>query len=383
MKVVLSTIGKFHTFALARQLEHRGALEAIFTGYPKFKLKSEGLPKQKINSFPWLQTLYLAQGRFGLNNPWFSRELEWFNKQSFDTYVSQKLPECDVFCGLSGSGFKTGKIAKSRGVVYICDRGSSHISYQDALLREEYALQGKPFDGIDTRIITKEKAEYELADFITVPSGFAKRSFIEMGIPEKKLRLVPYGVNLEQFYPIEQTNQDFFDVLFVGNASFRKGIPYLLKAFSQLQHPHKRLTIVGTIQAELASILSQAASKQNIITTGHIPQPQLKKIMSRSHVMVLPSIEDGFGMVLAQAMACGCPVIGTTNTGAEELLTDEVEGFIVPIRNPHALAERIQLLADKPDLQQQMSIASLARVKKMSGWDSYGAAMFALFSNFN
>lgn len=185
MKVVLSTLGKFHTFDLARQLEQRGVLSAIFTGYPKFKLKNEGLPNQKIRCFPWLQTLYLARGKFGLNYPWLTRELEWWSKQTFDSYVANNLPEFDVFYGFSGSALKTGKMVKNRGCVYICDRGSSHIRYQDIILQEEYALQGKSFEGIDPRVIAQEEAEYELADAIAVPSSFVKRSFIQMRIPEK------------------------------------------------------------------------------------------------------------------------------------------------------------------------------------------------------
>ena len=381
MKIVLSTLGKFHYFALARQLEQHSALEVIFTGYPNFKLKGERLPKQKIRSFPWFKILHVLS--FRLNNPWLNCELEWLHLQNFDIYVAKNLPDCNVFCGISGAGLETGKVAKNRGAVYICDRISSHIRYQDAILRQEYELQGKQFDGINPRIIAREEAEYELADLIVIPSSFAKRSFIEMGVPEEKLRLIPLGVELEKFYAIEQPTQDFFDVLYVGNASFRKGITYLIQAFSQLQHPHKRLTIVGTIQPELTNIINQAASKQNIITTGHIPHDELKKIMSRSHVMVLPSIEDGFGYVQAEAMACGCPVIATTNTGAPDLFTDGVEGFIVPIRNPHAITQRMQMLADDPDLQKQMSIASLARVQKIGGWASYGSAMFNLLSQLN
>lgn len=377
MKVVLSTIGKFHTFALACELERRKALTAIFTGYPKFKLKNEGLPQQKLRSFP---TLYQMSVRLGMNNPWMTRELQWWSLQAFDTYVSKNLPDGDIFCGLSGSASETGKTAKSHGLAYVCDRGSSHIRYQNRILEEEYALQGKPFQGIDPRLIAKEEAEYQLADAIAVPSQFAKRSFIKMGISEKKLHLVPYGVNLKLFHPVTSPDSNFFDVLFVGSASLRKGVPYLLQAFSQLQHPNKRLKIVGIVQPELASSIERAASKYNIVTTGHIPQPQLKSVMSRSHVMVLPSVEEGLALVQAQALACGCPVIATTNTGAEDLFTDGVEGFIVPIRNPEAIAERMQLLADRPDLQQQMSVAALERVKRLGGWASYGTAMFELFS---
>ena len=72
---------------------------------------------------------------------------------------------------------------------------------------------------------------------------------------------------------------------------------------------------------------------------GSIPQPELAALMSRSHVLALPSIEEGLALVQAQAMACGCPVVCSTNTGGEDLFTDGVEGFIVPIRDPIALAD--------------------------------------------
>jgi alpha-maltose-1-phosphate synthase len=381
MNVVLSTSGKFHYFALARQLEQRGLLEAIFTGYPKFKLKNEVLPEKKIKSFPWLRTLHVLSYR--LHNPWLSQELEWMSMQAFDTHVSRSLPDCGAFFGISGAGLKTGKVAKSRGAVYICDRISSHIRYQDALLRAEYARQGQVFEGIPPRVIAQEEAEYELSDLILVPSSFARRSFIEMGVPEAKLRLVPLGVELEKFHPVTKPDSNSFEVLFVGNASYRKGIPDLLAAFSLLQHPQKRLTIVGTVQPELVDLIDKAASAQNIVATGHMAHSELKQIMSRSHVMVLPSIEDGFGYVQAEAMACGCPVIATTNTGAADLFSDRVEGFIVPVRAPEALVEKMQLLADNPDLQQRMAIAALAKVKTIGGWTRYGTAIAELLSNLN
>jgi glycosyltransferase involved in cell wall biosynthesis len=94
--------------------------------------------------------------------------------------------------------------------------------------------------------------------------------------------------------------------------------------------------------------------------------------MSRSHVLVLPSVEEGLALVQGQAMACGCPVVATAATGAEDLFTDGVEGFIIPDRDTGALALRLQQLADNPDLQQQLSAAALARVQQIGGWDRYG-----------
>jgi alpha-maltose-1-phosphate synthase len=77
-------------------------------------------------------------------------------------------------------------------------------------------------------------------------------------------------------------------------------------------------------------------------------------------------------LVQGQALACGCPVICSTNTGGEDLFTDGVEGFIVPIRDVGALTERMQQLADDPALQSRMSEAALRRVQSLGGWSDYG-----------
>ena len=115
--------------------------------------------------------------------------------------------------------------------------------------------------------------------------------------------------------------------------------------------------------------------------TGHMPQEKLKEIMSRSHVMVLPSVEEGLAMVQAQAMACGCPVIATKNTGAQNLYVDQKEGFIVPIRQPNIIAEKLQYLADHPGIRKSMSMLALARVREMGGWRTYGDMTASMLKN--
>jgi alpha-maltose-1-phosphate synthase len=89
-------------------------------------------------------------------------------------------------------------------------------------------------------------------------------------------------------------------------------------------------------------------------------------------------VEEGLALVQAMALACGCPVIGTFNSGAEDLFTDGIEGFIVAPRDPAALADRLQLLADDPSRREEMSEAALRRVKILGGWDQYGDDMVAL-----
>ena len=94
--------------------------------------------------------------------------------------------------------------------------------------------------------------------------------------------------------------------------------------------------------------------------------------MSTSHVLALPSIEDGFGLVIGQALACGCPVLVSEHTGGPDMIANGVEGFIVPIRDAAALRDRMQQIADDPRLQTRMRAAGLSRMQHLGGWDDYG-----------
>jgi glycosyltransferase involved in cell wall biosynthesis len=269
-------------------------------------------------------------------------------------------------------GLHSGRKAQELGRGFITDRNCSHKSYQDMILRQEHERWGKHFDGLEPRNIKKELTEYREADLITVPSEFSLRTFLEQGVDPKKLRKVPYGVNLSLFTPVGKPPDDSFNVLYVGGVNLRKGSHDLLNAFEKLDHPKKSLTLIGGVSPEMASPLKIAKIKSNIIELGTVSQVELKKHYSTAHVFVLPSIEDGFGMVMGEAMACGCPVICTTNTGAHDIVDEGINGFVVPIRDPDAITDRMQLLANSPDLRANMSQAALEKVKNLGGWNDYG-----------
>lgn len=380
MKVALSTAGKFHTFDLARELHARNALAGVLTGYPRFKLRQEGLPAEAIHTFPWINGAYMAFPWKHRLPPRVLQQWEHVNAVSFGQWVGRNLPPCDVYVGLSGSTLPAGRRSRRHGIAYVCDRGSSHIRVQDRLLREEHALWGVAFSGIDPRSIAREEAEYAEADRITVPSGFVLRSFLEQGIPLGKMCLLPYGVNLSRFQPVAAPRDGRFDVLFVGGMSLRKGVQYLVQAYSRVVHKAKSLTFVGAPSQELITLLeARGVWPRDAVVLGHVPQPELKALMSRSHVMVLPSIEEGLAMVQAQAMACACPVLATRHTGAEDLFDDTVEGFVVPIRDVDALAGRLQRLADDPAERAAMGQRALARVQGLGGWHDYGEKASAVY----
>jgi glycosyltransferase involved in cell wall biosynthesis len=374
LKVTQISIGRFHHFHLARQLENFDLLDRLWTGYPRFKLKDElGIRPSKISSFPWLHTLSMGWPRLPIvgNSSRAQRELNWFAHDTLDRRAAASLREAGILIALSGQGERSGRRMQALGGWHICDRGSSHIRYQDAILREEHARWKIDYAGIDPRIVAKEEAEYEGADLISVPSGFAEQSFLDMGVPAGKIRRIPYGSRRERFRPEGEPPKDSFNVLFVGHVSLRKGLPYLLEAFSRLKHPRKLLQIVGNIDRTLLPILTKLPT-DSVHYLGAIANTQLSKLYGEAHVMVLPSVEEGFGMVMGEAMACGCPIIASQNTGAQDLFTDGLEGFIVPIRSSEAILRAMQQLADDPNLAANLRFRCVQRMRAVDGWDGYG-----------
>lgn len=380
MKVVLSTLGRFHSFDLARQLHARSMLECIWSAYPRFKLKGENLPRELVRTFPYVHTPYMANRWRHLMGTRLIWDWELLDRVTLDRHVARRLPDCDVFVGLSGGGLASGIAAQRRGARYVCDRGSTHIANQAAVMVEEHRAWGVPFEGVDPRIIAREEAEYAQADLITVPSSAARQSFIDRGFDPRKVALLPYGVDLQRFRPDGTPPGDSFDMLFVGGVNLRKGIPYLLQAFQALRHPRKTLTIAGIAEEPvLQEMRRRGLLTPDIRIVGHVPQTELKSLMSRSHLLVLPSVEEGLALVMAQSMACGLPVLATVPTGASNLFDDGREGFIVKERDARALVERMQQLADDPALAAQLRAAALARVSSIGGWSTYGESAASLY----
>jgi alpha-maltose-1-phosphate synthase len=380
MQITQAVCGVFHHFDLANQLECMGYLKRIYSTFPWIRLRREGVPRERVRTFPWIHGPWMASRKYIGAPEGLSKEIQLLNVRLFDAWITQKIEDCDAVIALSGSGLKAGRVVQGRGGKYVCDRGSSHIRYQRTILDEEYGRWGVHKEKVDPRTVAREEAEYEQADAIIVPSEFARRTFIKMGIEPGKLEKIPYGVRLDRFRKTGEPPADSFNVLFAGTVSIRKGVPYLLEAFAKFKHPSKRLRLAGPVEPEMNSLFSRF-DMTDVDVVGRQTQGELARWMNTSHVMVLPSVEDGFGLVMAQAMACGAPVIASENTGGPDLFTEGLEGFTVPIRSPETICERFTQLADDPNLQQRMSEAALTRVHSLGGWNDYGSRMAAFLKN--
>jgi alpha-maltose-1-phosphate synthase len=378
MRVVISTISKFHSLDLARQMLRLGVLARVFTARPRWKLRGERLPAELLDTFPYLQVTFEAMIRLGIHRYPFKSDLNWLCHQTLDARVATRVPECDVFHAISYCGLRSGRVVQSRGGRWVCDGVSSHAVYQDRLLADEHERVGIPFTRQESRFLDYAAASYQEADLITVPSTFVRRSFEAEGIAPHKLALVPYGVELGEFGPVGEPRPDGFRVLMVGQLSVRKGVRDLADAFRLAAIPGSQLDLVGPPQPETPLLLAGREGPATRVV-GAVPRRELPAIYSGADVMVVASVEEGLSTVIGQAMACGCPVIATENSGAEDFFTDGVEGFIVPIRAPERIAERLTWLYEHPAERRAMREASLRRVQQLGGWNRYGDTMLDAF----
>ena len=377
MQIVQAVFGVFHHFELAQQLQRRGHLRRIYSTWPWARLRREGLPRELVSTFPLVHTTDYLLRRAHLYSRALDMRFNHWNSLSFDAWTRRRIEACDAFIAISGAGLTTGPLVQSRGGKFICDRGSTHQRFQDQMMAEEYRRWGVRPPPTAPHILRREEELYATADAITVPSTVAWRSFVEMGVAAQKVHVIPYGVRLDRFAPADAPAADRFDVLFAGQISLRKGIPYLLEAFRRVRHPRKRLTLVGAVQDDMRGLL-RTMPLDDVVFTGAVAQSELAARMSRSHVLALASVEEGLALVMGQAMTCGCPVVATKATGAEDLFSDGVEGFIVGDRDIDVLADRLQRLADDAGLRTQMGATALDEVKSLGGWNVYGDRWDAL-----
>ena len=278
--------------------------------------------------------------------------------------VTWKLQPCDILVCMSGIYLEAAKFAKAHyGARIWLERGSRHI------LSQRDILASVPGAALPTALtIKRELAGYELADCIVVASTHVAESFARDPRASAKLFRNPYGVDLAMF-PLrgEKLPSDPVSLVFAGTWSLRKGCDLLASAVKQLDGV--RLTYVGSI-----GDLKFPDDDARFVHLRPVPQPSLAAIYAMANILVLASREDGFGVVLSQALTTGLPVICTDRTGGAELrysraLTERIT--IVPAGDAQALAEAIASWRDK--LLAGHPLTPLTESdREMLSWTGYG-----------
>ena len=377
MKISIIVGGKFHAFNLAEQINKKKYLQQIITSYPKSYLKKYGVNKNKIYSIILKEILLKIFNKINFLNHIFDYNYllcEYFDNKASDNINYDKV---DILVGWSGFSRKCFIKAKKFNCIKILERGSSHIKFQHKILTDEYNSLGIKPNVPSSQMIKKEIEEYDLADFICVPSQYVKETFIKYGIKKDKIIKIPYGVDLKEFCVVESKKRkdNKFRIISTGSISVRKGSHYLLEAFKELSLPNSELIFVGSFDPDFKKIIKRYSNIKNIRFIKKQKQELLRNFYNDSDIFVICSIEEGLAMVQAQAMACGLPVICTTNTGGSEIIDDNINGYIIPIKDTQSLKDRIKKLYNDRRKLKQMSKSAYEKANNELSWEKYGDRM--------
>ena len=370
-KYIITTAGKFHHFDVAKVLEKNNQLFKIVSGYPWLKLKKEKVSKKFVEA----QGIYRILREPILRNSRFKKIdniLNILSAKNLDNKTSKIIDQnegINVFIGQSQCGLKSGLKIKEKNKIYICERTSTHIEFQNNILKEEYQNLGLKYHDIDNWYIDREKQEYSESDIILVPSTFVKKTFDNKNL--SKVQVLEFGVNTKNFFRDNDINKcdKHFDILYLANKSVRKGFHYVIEAFKKFKHPNKRLHIVGSDTSD-QNYFKNKTSEDNMIIYGHVDHLKLNKIINLCHVYVLPSIEDGFATTILQVASAGCPVIVTENTGSSDFVKNSKCGYVIPIRNVDEILNKLIFLQENRDVLEQLSLNG-QNYSKENNWETY------------
>ena len=366
-RVFITVFGKWQAFRLASQMARFGTLQRLYTAYPKAVTE---VPPSRVVNLRALGLLHAALQRLGCDaSASIGDRFDRFVDQAFHR---EKGWTRGLVHGWAGYCLRTLHAAKALGAVPCLERSSAHVTLQRQLVWEEcdrwrISRSEAPFTRYQVML-----EEYSIARRIIVPSDFVAQSFLEQGIPRDRLLIVPLGVDLELFRARpSDVERPPFRLLFVGGGTLDKGLGYLLQAWERLRLPEGELWIV----CPSSKAPGYPGSPPRTRWWRHFDQRELNRIYWQCSVLCLPSVQDGFGMVVLEAMASGLPVIVSDHVGAKEIVRDGMDGFISPHRDVQALMEKIEALYRDPERLREMGSLASARAKEFS-WDLYGERMF-------
>lgn len=348
LKIDVVAPGRFYCFDLAAALIAQGHDVRLLTNYPASVCERWGVPGAHVRSLLAHGIASRIAGRLSsIGTPLRLEPLlmSWFGRWAARTV----RPDADIVHVMSGAAEEMLRLPRPapRRPLRQLVRGSTHVRAQFGLLAEEERRLGVPVEKPSPWMIAREEREYALADEIVVLSSFARRTFVEQGVDAARLAVMPLGLRTDIFTPgpdgIEARCRRLLsgqplNVLTVGTVSARKGVRDLVEIASSLR-TRMRFIAIADVTPDARAELARAGGAIEVV--GRVPEHELIAEYLRADVFVFPTIEDGFAAVLCQALAAGLPVLATTNCSATDIVKDDVNGWVLPIRSPQSFIERL------------------------------------------
>ncbi|MCC8358450.1 glycosyltransferase family 4 protein [Salinimicrobium sediminilitoris] len=398
-KILLSHSGKQHSYQVARAMKNLGELDTFYTSsyvksewFQNFFNRTEndyftrrfitGVNGKNIDS-NWrfeLKEIVLRK-LFGKSKK--AQDAVYQRDVKFDKYVAgqirrrakkEKGLENKIFWGFQGSCHDSLIAASEAGMTTVIELATAHVTAAQRILGEEKELHPEWADSIDNLYFppTYEKRleqEPHLADYVVAASEFTMSTLNEIGIPSEKIIYLPLGVDTSS---IEEKKKGSYKkpvkLLYAGTVTQRKGIKYLLEALADIDSKDLELHIYGHIQGS-GNAFKEYSSK--VYYYGPVSQMELFKLYKEFDFLVLPSVFEGFGLVIVEAMAAGLPVITTRHTFGAELIEHGTNGFLTELRSADDLRNNFETIIQlKEDEYNLISDLSRKAVEELT-WGKY------------
>jgi glycosyltransferase involved in cell wall biosynthesis len=380
--VVVVHPGVQHSRELARALHEGGLLARFITSSDgrfggsgwlperlqhRMRLRSVGsVPRELVSTFPYPEAAAWIAGKLAPAS--ISQRLGYGALALFDRMVSRRAiaDAPRIVVGVENSCLATFRRAKEAGALCVLDAAAVHFRSQPD---EEPAAA----PGFRRTVERRKESELRLADHLVVLSSYARETYVAAGFEARRISVIPPGAWLPALppgraAPRERRGMRF---LFAGNVKRAKGVDLLLRAFSRLAVPGKELVLAGSLTD--VSLLPRPLP-DNVQVRGRLARQELFAEFALADALVLPSRADGFGFVVAEAMASGLPAIVSSATGARDLIAHGTSGWIFESGNDEELLQVMESVAQQRQDLEHIGRQAARAVQGLT-WDRYGASV--------
>jgi glycosyltransferase involved in cell wall biosynthesis len=363
----------------------RSVFDRLLPARVRETFRRRSFPKMpRTASLPFRETARLLFGALRL--PLFSEHERGFLSidaisAALDRAVAatvRKSPGCKLVYGYEDCALASFVAAERRGIPRLYDlpigywRAAQRIFAEEREREPEWAPTLTGARDSDEKLARKDE-ELRLATRIVVASSFTKSTLVETAY-QRPITVIHYGAPYAATNEIAKTSGKL-KILFVGALGQRKGLSYALRAVELIGGKNCALTLLGRKAAEGSAPLDHAV--QNHRWLPSLPHAQVLSEMRQHDVLILPSLFEGFGLVMTEAMSQGIPVITTAHTAGPDIIDDGVDGFIVPIRSAEAIAEKLEVLARDRERLREMKISAREKTQRYP-WENYRRALVML-----
>lgn len=342
---IVATPGRSVCDDNARALERIGKLRFLALGTRR---GTAGVPPERTRLNPWIGLFtYLTAKTL---SPFAAESFRYRLLPWFDHWVLKQLEPGNHIISSYGYVNKCFAFVRRHGGKTFLDGGNSHIENFWEVMSEEHRRWHCPYPPGPPYWFERSRAMLAEVDYVLSPSSYVTKSFLARGFtPEQILKNV-YPVDLSLFQPDASPRPEKrpLTVINTGSLSLRKGTPYLLEAFRlvRCKIPDARLLLTRIIEDSIRPVLRKYQDLP-IEWSPPLPHSQLAERLRSADIFILPSLEEGLVRTALEAMACGLPVVLTPHTGANDLVVPGVNGEVVPIRDPQAIAGAVLKWAER------------------------------------